>query len=109
MRAPRLHQPGETAEPPPDPRVHPSAEPPASPGYETALVALKNGTTYAGVVRKESTTELELNTTEDGLVRIKLAGIGAREKGPSAMPEELGAVLTRRELRDLVEFLATLE
>ena len=78
-------------------------------GYESVVVALRNGTTYAGTVKRETETELEVNSPEDGLLQIKKSDIKARERGLSAMPEELRQVLTKRDLRDLVEFLATLK
>jgi len=70
---------------------------------------LKNGTTYAGTVKSESAAELELNSPEDGLVKIKKTEIQTRERGLSGMPEEIRQVLTKAELRDVVEFLATLK
>jgi quinoprotein glucose dehydrogenase len=78
-------------------------------GYESLVVTLKNGTTYAGIVKSESAAELELNSPEDGLVKIKKANIQTRERGLSGMPEEIRQVLTKHELRDVVEFLSTLK
>jgi quinoprotein glucose dehydrogenase len=78
-------------------------------GYESLVVTLKNGTTYAGTVKSESTAELELNSPEDGLVKIKKAEIQTRERGLSGMPEEIRQVLSKHELRDVVEFLSTLK
>ena len=70
---------------------------------------MKSGTTYAGVVKSETATELELNSPEDGLLKLKKDNIQTRERGPSAMPEELRQILTKREVRDLVEFLTNLK
>jgi quinoprotein glucose dehydrogenase len=78
-------------------------------GFESILVTMKNGTTYAGIVKSETATELELNSPEDGLLKLKKADIQSRERGLSAMPEEFRQILTKKELRDLVEFLATLK
>jgi ABC-type uncharacterized transport system ATPase subunit len=60
-------------------------------------------------VKSESAAELELNSPEDGLVKIKKTEIQTRERGLSGMPEEIRQVLTKAELRDVVEFLATLK
>ncbi len=76
-------------------------------GFESVLVTLKNGTTYAGVIKSETDTELEVNSPEDGLLKLKKAEITAREKGLSGMPDGFGGVLTKQEIRNLVEFLAT--
>jgi quinoprotein glucose dehydrogenase len=75
-------------------------------GFETLLVTTKDGTSYAGIVKSENGTELVLNSPEDGIVTIKKSEITARNRGLSAMPEGVAALLTRRELRDLVEYLA---
>jgi quinoprotein glucose dehydrogenase len=77
-------------------------------GYESLIVTMKNGVAYGGVLKSESNAELELNSPEDGLLKLNKAEIRSRERGPSAMPEELRQVLGKRELRDLVEFLSGL-
>jgi quinoprotein glucose dehydrogenase len=78
-------------------------------GYESLVVTLKNGTTYAGTLKSQTESEIELNSPEDGLVKIKKAEIQTRAPGLSGMPEEIRQVLTKRELRDLVEFLGSLK
>jgi quinoprotein glucose dehydrogenase len=73
---------------------------------------LKDGRSHAGVVKSESATELVLQTMEDGipeLVKLRPADVKTRDRGLSSMPEELGSVLTKRDVRNLVEFLATLK
>ena len=77
-----------------------------APGYESVLVTLKNGTAYAGTLKSETAQSLEINSPEDGLMTVKKADIKTRERGLSGMPEELRQVLTKQDLRDLVEFLA---
>jgi putative heme-binding domain-containing protein len=78
-------------------------------GYESATVTLRNGTSYAGVVKSENATSLVILSPEDGDVTLKKADIVTREKGLSGMPEGFGQLLSKRELRDLVEFLGTLK
>jgi quinoprotein glucose dehydrogenase len=80
-----------------------------APGFESTIVTMKTGATYAGVVKSETATEIELNSPEDGLVKLKKPDIESRERGPSAMPEELRQILTKQEMRHLVEFLANLK
>ncbi|HEY2952316.1 MAG TPA: HEAT repeat domain-containing protein [Verrucomicrobiae bacterium] len=80
-----------------------------APGFETLLVTMKNGTLYAGQFKKETDTELEINSPEDGLLKLPKASIKARDLGLSAMPEELASILSKRELRDLIEFLSGLK
>lgn len=78
-----------------------------APGFESALITMKSGTEYAGLIKAESATELELNSPEDGPMKLKKADIAERRRSLSPMPEELANVLARQELRDLIEFLAT--
>ncbi|MGZ8900839.1 MAG: c-type cytochrome, partial [Limisphaerales bacterium] len=78
-------------------------------GFQSVLVTTRDGTSFAGVVKSESDTELELNSPEDGIVKIKKIDITGRERGISSMPEGLGAMLSRRDLRDLVAYLSSLK
>lgn len=74
-------------------------------GFETVLVTLKDGSAYAGQVKRDTETELEINSPEDGIVKVKKADIASRERGLSGMPEELRQMLSKQDLRNLVEFL----
>ena len=76
-------------------------------GFENLLVTMNNGALYAGLLKAETDDEIELNSPEDGLLKLKKSEIKARERGLSGMPEELRQVLTKQELRNLIEFLAT--
>ena len=75
-------------------------------GFESVLVTLKGGTSYAGVIKSDTASELVINSPEDGLVTVKKSDIQSRDKGLSPMPEGMGQVLPKQDLRDLVEFLA---
>ena len=77
-------------------------------GFQSELVTTKGGAVYAGIVKQETDAVLVLNSPEDGLMELKKDDIKMRESAPSAMPEEFRQVLSKRELRDLVEFLAEL-
>jgi quinoprotein glucose dehydrogenase len=80
-----------------------------APGFENIVVTLKNGSVAAGVVKSEDANELILNSPEDGIVKIKKSEISKREHGLSSMPEGMGKMLTKFELRDLIEYLTTLK
>jgi quinoprotein glucose dehydrogenase len=84
--------------------VHPNAQ--IAPGFDTVLVLMKNGASYAGVFKSENEKELVINSPEDGIVKIAKADIKSRNRGASGMPDGLGQILSKRDLRDLVEFLA---
>jgi quinoprotein glucose dehydrogenase len=78
-------------------------------GFESVLVTLKGGTSYAGVIKSDNANELVINSPEDGLVTVKKSDLQSRDKGLSPMPEGMGQVLTRQDLRNLVEFLSGLK
>jgi quinoprotein glucose dehydrogenase len=78
-------------------------------GFESLLVTMKDGAVYAGLLKSENDTEIEVNSPEDGLLKLKKADIKERQRGLSAMPEELRQVLTKQDLRNLVEFLSGLK
>ncbi len=77
-------------------------------GFESLLVTLKDGSIAGGIVKKETADALVLVSPEGVAQTVKKKDIKAREQGASGMPDGLAEILTRRELRDLVEFLATL-
>ncbi len=76
-------------------------------GFESVLLTMKGGAELAGLVKSETDTELVLNSPEDGIMTLKRADVQARQRGLSAMPEEMVTFLSKRELRDIIEFLAT--
>jgi quinoprotein glucose dehydrogenase len=78
-------------------------------GYETVVVTLTDGKIKSGVFKSEDKKELRLVTPEGALLVVPIAEIDSRSRGPSAMPGDLVKSLTRRDLRDLVEFLANLK
>lgn len=78
-------------------------------GYQTLLVETIDGFLYSGTVKEESEDTLILNTPDEGPIEIPTADIESRESGPSGMPPMLHMALTKREVRDLIEFLANLK
>ena len=80
-----------------------------APGFESVTLTMKNGTLHAGSVKQETTEELVLNSPEEGFLTLRKSDITDRQRGLSGMPEGLGQTLSKRDLRDLVEFLATVK
>jgi quinoprotein glucose dehydrogenase len=79
-----------------------------SQGYETVLVFTRAGAIVTGVLKEEKPDCLVVMNADGERVVVPTADIlDRRSAGASAMPEDLIKLLTRRELRDLVEFLAT--
>ena len=77
-------------------------------GYRTTVVILDDGRTVAGIVKEETPEELTLITGDGREEHLATASIDERATGPSAMPADLAAKLSPREIRDLVEWLAGL-
>jgi quinoprotein glucose dehydrogenase len=78
-----------------------------APGFESVLVKLKDGSAHAGIVKSENDATIEINSAEDGVVKIDKSKIDSRTPGLSPMPENIASMLSKRDLRDLIEFLAT--
>jgi quinoprotein glucose dehydrogenase len=80
-----------------------------APGFESVMLTMKDGGIHGGTVKSESKTDLSLESIEEGLVSLQKTLIAERERGVSGMPEGFGYILSRRELRDLVAYLASLK
>jgi quinoprotein glucose dehydrogenase len=78
-------------------------------GFESVVVATADGKIVSGVLRGEDDRELRLVTPEGHPLAIPKDEIEDRKRGPSAMPADLASKLSRAEIRDLVEFLASLK
>jgi quinoprotein glucose dehydrogenase len=78
-------------------------------GFEQVVLRLKDGTSPAGLVKSESATELVLDSPEDGVLHIAKSDIESRIRNLSAMPEGFDKMLSPYELRDLIEYLASLK
>jgi quinoprotein glucose dehydrogenase len=80
-----------------------------SPGFESAVVKLKNGKAFNGVVKSETDAELVMEIADTGTMKLAKAEVVGRTPAPSPMPENIAQPLSKNDLRDLVEFLATLK
>jgi quinoprotein glucose dehydrogenase len=78
-----------------------------APGFDTVVVTLKKGGVAVGTIAAETATTLTLNPTEGAPVVIEKINITKRDTAPSSMPEIYGTILTKSEIRDVVEFLAS--
>lgn len=78
-----------------------------APGYENTMLTLKGGEQLIGVITAEEGGQVTIRTLSDGKTQTVAASqISVRQRLPSTMPEGLGAVLGKRDLRDIVEYLA---
>jgi quinoprotein glucose dehydrogenase len=80
-------------------------------GYQTVVLSLKDGNVAAGRVASEDQNTVKIETIDDQgkpqTITIPTAQIQERISAPSPMPENIRDQLSRAELRDLVEYLAT--
>jgi putative heme-binding domain-containing protein len=80
------------------------------PGFSNLFVKLKDGREISGIVSAESTDLMTITSPTDGKKTTFRTSDIVEETGlPSAMPPAFGAILGKRAIRDLVEFLATQE
>jgi quinoprotein glucose dehydrogenase len=80
-------------------------------GFQIVVLELSDGATVAGRLLGEANGTLQVETV-DGQgkpqnVNVPAAKIKKRVSAPSPMPETIRDTLTRAELRDVVEYLAT--
>jgi quinoprotein glucose dehydrogenase len=86
--------------------VEPSAKIAAGFGIETII--LKDGTTLAGSVLKESAKSLELRLPDGKFQKITVTSVASRTPPVSVMPPMLG-ILSPAEIRDVVAYLSGLK
>jgi quinoprotein glucose dehydrogenase len=79
-----------------------------APGFESVLVEMNGGQAYAGIVKSQDAQMLNIFSIEDNaLIKLKKSDIKTQVNGKSPMPEGLGNILSKEDLRNLVEYLAT--
>jgi quinoprotein glucose dehydrogenase len=77
-------------------------------GYAQTTLLLKNGKVLLGRIEDQSGDGLVLLLPDGQRQRIARGDIESRKDAGSAMPEGMAKLLTKRQLRDLVEYLASL-
>jgi putative heme-binding domain-containing protein len=84
--------------------VDPSAR--IAPGFGPVQLTLKDGKKMFGTLKDETATHVVVDPGS-GDQRVAKSDIAQRTNGPSAMPS-MATLLSRREIRDVVEYLSTL-
>ncbi len=74
-------------------------------GFESVLVTLKDNESYAGVLKSENAGQIVINSPNGGLLTFEKTNILSRQKALSPMPEGMDQVLSKEDLRNLVEYL----
>jgi len=78
-------------------------------GFETVVILDEDGKTISGILKSEDEKNLTLMDSQGVVVTIPTKSIDERRKGLSSMPVDLVKYLNKRELRDLVAYLSTLD
>ncbi len=78
-------------------------------GFAQSILLLQSDAVETGRIEKENDREVVLLLADGTRKSIAKSDIKARKVGLSAMPEDEVKHLTKRELRDIVEFLASLK
>jgi quinoprotein glucose dehydrogenase len=78
-------------------------------GFDNVILLLNDERTVSGIIKSEDKKEIKLVTAENKEMTVAVDDVASRRTGPSAMPADLHQKLSRRELRDVVEFLASLK
>ncbi|MDF2188531.1 HEAT repeat domain-containing protein [Paraflavitalea sp. CAU 1676] len=85
--------------------VKPSAR--LAPGYGTVILKMKDGKTKSGILTAENDQQITLKVG-DKTELVAKADVSTRTDAPSSMPE-MRYLLTKKEIRDVVSFLAELK
>lgn len=78
-------------------------------GFESVTVFLNNGDSQAGVLKSETADTLVLNSADSGIITVKKSDIKSRRAALSPMPDGIGQILSKQDLRNLVEYLSLLK
>ncbi len=78
-------------------------------GFDTVILLLTDDSTVSGIVKSEDKKQIKLVNAENKEIVVNVEDVQRRRTGPSAMPDDLHKKLSRRELRDVVEFLSSLK
>ncbi len=76
--------------------------------FETVILLNEDGQVVSGILRRETDEMIELIDAENKVLTVPVDEVVSRKQGKSSMPVDLLQHLDRRELRDLVAYLASL-
>ena len=78
-------------------------------GYDSVLLYTLDGKVVSGVLREKTAEQYTVMTGEGKLIVVPADDVDAAKPDKSAMPDDVAKKLTKRELRDVIEFLAGLK
>jgi putative heme-binding domain-containing protein len=77
-------------------------------GYHMVTLSLSNGETLTGLVEAESSEAITIRSGNQQAKEIDKSTIEEQKSIPSSMPP-MGSILTKKEIRDVIAFLGTLQ
>ncbi len=77
--------------------------------FETVILLLEDGSVVSGVVKTESDELITVMDAEGKIIEVDPEEVIGRKTGKSSMPADLVKMMSRRELRDLIAYLASLK
>ncbi len=80
-----------------------------APNFQMVILTMKDGNVKAGTLKSEADGVLTITNPGMPPEQVKAADIAKRDNAPSGMIPNLGDLLTKRELRDIVEYVSTLK
>ncbi len=80
-----------------------------APNFQMVILTMKDGNVKAGTLKSEADGVLTIANPGMPPEQVKAADIAKRDNAPSGMIPNLGDLLTKRELRDIVEYVSTLK
>lgn len=78
-------------------------------GYKSVILETVDGQAISGVLRAKDQKQYTLITADNKVLNIPVEDVEAERPDKSAMPDDLYKKLSRRDLRDVVEYLASLK
>jgi quinoprotein glucose dehydrogenase len=79
-------------------------------GFQMVVLTMKDGNAVAGFLKKENDTDVIIQVPGEAATKTyKKADIKQRDTAPSGMLPNLADLLSPRELRDIIEYVATLK
>ena len=79
-----------------------------SPGYGSVTLQLKDGKTITGILEEENNKTLSVKISGQPNAVISKDQVAKRTDAPSSMPD-MKNILSKKEIRDVVDFLSTLK
>ena len=76
-------------------------------GFATTVLETHNGDLMSGVVTKDQDGEIEITNVAGDATKVATSRVKSRRTATESAMPAMGGTLSQRQLRDVVEYLAT--